>query len=413
MARRERIVIDVSNLTTRHNEWVRTGIQEVVYRTLLALVAVKHEFPDYEFIFLPKLPTRTGRNLETPVRANYNPAFVLEAIEESLRLPSKEIWGFDLAKGCGYAMTDLESFEILHSADLIHFQAVIDIGVLLEPLTLLKQSLANASSMTVYDLIPVFFPEYCDDEMSSWFVNSYVAGFCKFAHHTICISRQTALDVSVKLDRADTQKISYLPLPFDFPLLSGADETVMDRFQLQPGGYLVFLGSVEPRKNLCGLLDGFELFRKLHPDSKLKLVVIGGSGWKNAQIFDRLKRSAFSEDVVFTGYLSDQEVSSVIKDALAVAMLSLYEGYGLPIAQAYSLGVQTITTIGSSLPEACGARGIFVDPLDPFSICAGIKAALKRTGTGLVPRSPPEWTWENYARKLVESILANRHQEAA
>lgn len=415
MARRERIVIDVSNLTTRRDKWTRTGVQEVVYRTLLAMVAVKHEFPDYEFIFLPKLPERTGRNLELPVRTNFNPEFVLQEVEESLRIPSKEIWGFDLAHKCGYALTDIEATEIMFSADLIHFQAVIDIGSLLEPLTLIKQSLAHSASMTVYDLIPVFFPEYCDDEMASWFVSDYVAGIRKYAHHTVCISRQTAIDVASHLGSGDngTRKISYLPLPFDFPLLHEADPTVTARFNLNQQEYLVYLGSVEPRKNLGGLVDGFELFKTLHPDSPLKLAIVGGSGWKNAQIFSRMQESRFRNDFVFTGYLSDQEVTSILRDSLAVSMLSFYEGYGLPIAQGYSLGVQTITTIGSSLPEACGGLGIFVDPLDPHSVAAGISGALKNLQRGKAARSPTEWTWENYARRLVDSILTNRYHDAA
>jgi glycosyltransferase involved in cell wall biosynthesis len=100
--------------------------------------------------------------------------------------------------------------------------------------------------------------------------------------------------------------------------------------------------------------------------------------------------------------LSDAQLKRLIQGGVALAMLSHYEGYGLPIAQAFSLGTPVITTLGSSLPEACSGEGIFVEPSDPFSVSAGIWAALK------THQKPTErlkkWTWENYARNLLDML---------
>src|SRR5689334_11187346 len=96
----ERIIIDVSNLSIHAKKFIRTGIQEVIYKTLLSMVKVRHEFPNLEIILLPQLPRRFGNVLMSSTLAPFqNPnSSILEAIEEELRLSSQEIWGLDLKK---------------------------------------------------------------------------------------------------------------------------------------------------------------------------------------------------------------------------------------------------------------------------------------------------------------------------
>ena len=104
--------------------------------------------------------------------------------------------------------------------------------------------------------------------------------------------------------------------------------------------------------------------------------------------------------IVRTGYLADPELHQLMHEACALMMLPIYEGFGLPVAQARSIGLPVITTLGSSLPEACEWQGIFVDAWDETSVSAGIAQALLKKRTS----SPEVKSWMDYTRGLLELI---------
>jgi glycosyltransferase involved in cell wall biosynthesis len=392
--KKRRLVLDASNLTIHAQKFIRTGIQEVVYQTARHLAELRAEYPELEIVCLPAMPRRFGNVLSAPTIAPYPrvPRFILEQLEID--------WGVDL-KAWDYKPTDAQLMDVLSGADFIHFQSMIDIGPVLEAIA--EAGAKPRISMTVYDLIPVYFPEYCDDRIARWYAATYLPSMGRHVGQAFCISRQTAIDLA---GHPVTQhlKARILPLPYDFPERGETDPTFLKTLGLSPRGYLVFLGSLEPRKNFEGLLAGFEEFVTRHPKANLKLVIVGATGWKNYATLERMAKSPAAPHLVKTGYLEDQELSQLIAQASGVAMLSFYEGYGLPLAQAYSMGVPALTTLGSSLPEACAGGGVFVEPADPLSVAAGIWQLTQQ------PRSKPpaqlsEWTWKNYARNLVSGIL--------
>jgi glycosyltransferase involved in cell wall biosynthesis len=263
--------------------------------------------------------------------------------------------------------------------------------------------------MTVYDIAPILFPEFCDYGLARWFKDTYIPSIGKYVNHAVCISRNTAMDL---LEYPVTQgigKISYLQLPFELTQEASPPTQIGRKLGITDHDYLIFLGSLEPRKNFEALLDGFETFRKLSPASKTKLVLVGATGWKNDRIEGRMRNSPYSEDLIRAGYLSDLELGELIEKALALAMVSHYEGYGLPVAQAFSKRTPVITTLGSSLPEACLGEAIFVESSDPWSIAAGIQQILQLKKDQIEDSSQYRvpWTWEKYARRLLTSVTEN------
>ena len=133
--------------------------------------------------------------------------------------------------------------------------------------------------------------------------------------------------------------------------------------------YVVYNGGLDLRKNVPNLLAGLAIARRDWPELSL---VIMGSGYT---VFDSaIEDLGLSENVVRTGYVDDETRSAIIKGAVALTYPSLYEGFGLPLLEAFAMGTPVLTADNSSLPEVAGDAAIYVDPLDPASIAKGLIA---------------------------------------
>jgi glycosyltransferase involved in cell wall biosynthesis len=404
---KRRVVIDVSNLTIHDRKFIRTGIQEVLYRTLMSFARIRGEFAGVETVLLSHMPKRFGSRFTESTATPYapTPVDILEQVERDLGLTSHETWGYDL-KAEGYHLTPERIVELTRAADHVHFQALVDIGPLCARLSA-DGARKPRFSMTIYDLIPMQFPEYCDNRIAAWYQGAYLPNVARYVDNAICISRNTAIDVLGSPVTGRIPRVTVLPLPFEFPAGPRPQEDPLAPLGLSEGGYILFLGSLEPRKNFMGLLHGFEAYHSFPGAKPLKLVLVGATGWKNEEMDARIAASPAAHRVVKTGYVEDAELDVLMRRAAAVSMLSFYEGYGLPVAQAFSKGTAVITTVGSSLPEACNGQGIFVDPVDPISVACGIRLASERKGNGPLPPALDNWTWDNYARGLMGAILAS------
>lgn len=126
--------------------------------------------------------------------------------------------------------------------------------------------------------------------------------------------------------------------------------------------YILYVGSLEPRKNIGTLLEAYELLRTTYPDIKTKLVLIGGESPLFAEV--RLKVKRFKEDVLFKGFVSDRLLRDYYRHAQLVVYPSLYEGFGFPPLEAMASGVPVVTTMTSSIPEVVGDAALMVSPYD-------------------------------------------------
>lgn len=132
---------------------------------------------------------------------------------------------------------------------------------------------------------------------------------------------------------------------------------------LRPGGYLLCIGTLEPRKNLQLALRAHALLpsavRKSYP-----LVLIGMSGWRTDEFAADLERGLDSGHVRTLGYLTDEQLAQVLSGARALVFPSLYEGFGLPVLEAMASGVPVVLTRAAALPEVAGEAGTYIDALD-------------------------------------------------
>ena len=123
------------------------------------------------------------------------------------------------------------------------------------------------------------------------------------------------------------------------------------------GSYLLYWGTLQPRKNIVRLIDAFSKLDAPH----LKLVIVGKKGWLYDQILDQAKRLGISDRVIFTGFAPTDDLPGLIKGARAFVLPSLYEGFGMPAVEAQAVGAVVVVSRVSSLPEVVGESGIFID----------------------------------------------------
>jgi glycosyltransferase involved in cell wall biosynthesis len=143
---------------------------------------------------------------------------------------------------------------------------------------------------------------------------------------------------------------------FSLPSVAAAEAKIKE------DDYILYVGSLEPRKNINVLIESYERLRHDYPAIKTKLVLIGGESPLFATV--QLKAREFRDDVVFKGFVTDAELSEYYRRARLVAYPSLYEGFGLPPLEAMASGAPVVTSSTSSIPEVVGNAAILVNPRD-------------------------------------------------
>jgi glycosyltransferase involved in cell wall biosynthesis len=162
------------------------------------------------------------------------------------------------------------------------------------------------------------------------------------------------------------------------PALGAAEahSSILARLRLQPGRYILYFGTLEPRKNIYRLVAAFERINVERP--WLRLVLAGAPGWRFSGIQKRIAASPARERIILPGYVDDADLAALIADSGAVAYVSLYEGFGMPVLDAMALGAAVVTSRTTAMPEAAGGAALLVDPRDEGDIARGLATALER-----------------------------------
>ena len=229
--------------------------------------------------------------------------------------------------------------------------------------------------LTVHDLIPKLFPEFCGDA-SPALLDATLQSL-KPDNWVLCVSEATKNDLCNHVPYLDPKKVlvvyhgasgEFFPCS-DPHTLAG----VRSKYRIPTGPYILSLSSLEPRKRLDHLIHCFARLVKEHHISDLNLVLAGPKGWKYEKIFEMLTNHMDLKDrIILTGFVDENDLPALYSGALAFAYPSLYEGFGLPVLEAMQCGVPVITSNTSSLPEVVGMAGIMVNPKDEDALCQAI-----------------------------------------
>jgi glycosyltransferase involved in cell wall biosynthesis len=187
----------------------------------------------------------------------------------------------------------------------------------------------------------------------------------------IAVSQATADDL-IHLAGARPEKIHLVyeaPDPTLSPMTKPDAATAVEtRFGIT-GPYVLFVGTLEPRKNIPALVEAFGQLRK---DFPVRLVLAGRNGWLSEEIFASVKRQAEPDGVVFIEDFDASDLRSLYSGAEVLALPSLYEGFGLPAVEAMACGTPVFATTTGALPEVVGDAGVLIRPDDPVDIAQGL-----------------------------------------
>ncbi|HEX2069167.1 MAG TPA: glycosyltransferase family 1 protein [Actinomycetota bacterium] len=216
----------------------------------------------------------------------------------------------------------------------------------------------------------------------------------------IAVSRHTAEDV-VRRAQADPAKVHVVPLAAAVPT-EPAVETAA-RFNIQQP-YILFVGTLEPRKNLIALVRAHRRLAGRGFDHSL--VLAGGWGWNSGPLKQELSLDA-PGSIAVTGQVSSEEVDTLYRGATALVYPSLYEGFGLPVLEAMARGVPCIVSKTTSLPEVAGDAAVFVDPKNIEELASAIERVTKdpKLQEDLRKRGltrAAEFSWDETARRTLE-----------
>ncbi|MBI2426986.1 MAG: glycosyltransferase family 4 protein [Candidatus Kerfeldbacteria bacterium] len=278
------------------------------------------------------------------------------------------------------------------------------------PANTLPYCYAGKSVVTVHDLSIYAHPEWFPN--GQWFTkNVVVPRSLRAAKHIIAVSRATKQEIMNRFTIASGH-ITVIPEGVALhkqPMKRGARrESEHDfRERLKLGDrYILFLSTLEPRKNIERLIDAFDLVHKDRRFSDVQLVLAGARGWKDEPILKKVIHAKAGPHIRYVGYVDHNDKIDLFKYAEVFAFPSLDEGFGLPALEAMALGVPVVAGSAGALPELVGRSGILVNPQKTKEIAGALQKvlaspALQRELSGKGKRRAAAFTWEKTAKKTL------------
>ncbi|MEX1112818.1 MAG: glycosyltransferase family 1 protein [Candidatus Andersenbacteria bacterium] len=259
----------------------------------------------------------------------------------------------------------------------------------------------------IHDLAYHYFPEQFT--YKNWLLLTiFGAQAINEADHLIAVSQATADDIKKIYGRTQNVHVVHHGVDhevFHPPTNSQTSWNVLQaEYPSLKKPYILYVGQIQPRKNLIRLIEVFELLKKDAPE--LQLVIGGSHGWLRQPIEERVKASPHAKDILMLGRVPDALLPSLYAHAEVFTLVSLYEGFGIPVIEAMACGAPVVTSNTSSMPEVAGDAAVLVDPQSVQSIADGIqKARNMRDELSLKGiAQAKQFTWDTTAQKTFDIV---------
>lgn len=263
--------------------------------------------------------------------------------------------------------------------------------------------------VTIHDLAYEYFPKFFLPS-DLYKLKNWSRQAVKQADKVIAVSEATKRDLLALYDLAD-DKVEVVHNGYDsdiFNVSSPAKQSLLANFKLKAFDYLLFLGTIQPRKNAIKLVQAFHLLKEQGYSGKL--VLAGGIGWMADETLSVIKNSKVSKDIIMTGYVSDETRKALYTYADVYVLPSLYEGFGVPAIEAMACGAPVAVANNSSLPEVVGEAGVLFNASDPADIESAVMK-LKQDRAGWSKKSlkrAKSFSWEKCAEGTLKVLIASK-----
>ena len=262
--------------------------------------------------------------------------------------------------------------------------------------------------LVVHDIAYKHFPDQVTG-IHKWYYNRFMPQFIEKAEQIVTVSNFTKKDI--------VEKMSVLPEKIavacngcneKFKPIS-QNEKIQIREKFTEGiPYFLFVGLIHPRKNVHRLIRAFSKFKE-ETGAREKLVLVGRKGWMTEEVKTALENSNYKKDVIFTGFVEHEELPKLIAAAEALMYVSLFEGFGIPILEAFHCETPVVTSNTSSMPEVGGDAALYADPESIDSIAEQMKLLYENpklkdelVKKGKVQRT--KFSWEKASKVVYEQI---------
>lgn len=257
----------------------------------------------------------------------------------------------------------------------------------------------------IHDLAFLHYPEQIV-KLEKWYYNKYFPKYVKQAAKVITVSNYTKQDINKQYGRSlDDITVTYNAADTSFKALDNTDSI---KQQYTSGSeYFVYVGAMHPRKNIARLIEGFTLFKK-QTNSNKKLVLVGRYAWQTEDINNAYESSEYKSDIIFTGRVSDDDLVKLVAAAYSMVYVPYFEGFGIPIVEAFNCEVPVITSNVTSMPEVAGDAGLLVDPFSVNDIARGLEemnnTEVHNTLTQKAIERKNAFSWDKSAEQLWQVI---------
>ena len=270
-------------------------------------------------------------------------------------------------------------------------------------------SKSTKSLLFVHDLSYIRYPEYTSPK-NRVYMEKFVPRSIKQSTRVITISEFSKKEIC-EYYKVPEDKVSVVTPAVDHTVFYPRDyhsiDVIRKKYNIKDK-YILSVCTLEPRKNLLGVLDAYEML----PDkikSGFTLVLAGGKGWLDEELDTKIKNLSSKYDIVRTGYVPDEDLPILYSGASVFVFPSFYEGFGMPVLEAMACGTPVITSNNSSLPEVVDNAGIMIDAKDSTKLAKDIDRVLTDTKLAKELRDKGiaqarKFSWDKSAKKMLKIL---------